>query len=146
MGGFLEIPGLRYALAALVTVIVTGFIVQQISVLRSVSALESRLSRPEAPRIRLAYTLSPEGIEQLRRSEEVRAILQAQGTGRSHNLEKLGGEHAGTIAALIDSPESRQVLRALVPAAGGPAMENLLKILSLNARLVLTYSKGEVPQ
>jgi hypothetical protein len=142
----LEVPGLRYALAAMVTILVTGFIMQQILILRSVSALESRLAQPEAPRIRLSYALSAEGIEQLKRSADVRAIIEHHWTGRSMSIEQLRTARASTIADLIDSPESRWVLRSLIPAASVSKLDALVRNLSRNARLVLTYSKGEASQ
>jgi anti-sigma factor RsiW len=141
--GALEVPGLRYALAVFVTVMVTGFVIQQVTILRSVSALEARLAKPEAPRIRLAYAVTPGAVEHLTRSEEIRAMLEKAGANQELGSERLHATRAGSIADLLNSPESRWVLHTLLPGTRERGIDSLVNELSRNVRLVLTYSKGD---
>lgn len=139
----LEVPGLRYALAVFVTVVVTGFVLNQFTILRSVSALEARLSQPEPPRIRLAYAVNPAVIEQLARSREVQAMLEHAGDGRELGRERI---RAGSITDLLNAPESRWVFRTFLPGTRQGEIDSLVNELTRNARLVLTYSKGDAAQ
>jgi hypothetical protein len=140
----LEVPGLRYALALFVTVTVTGFVFQQLTILQSVSALEARLSRPSTPRVRMAYAVNPEAVERLARAEEIRTILERSGEGIQ--TDRLGSARVGTLADLLDAPESREVLRALLPRAGRQTIDSLVAEFSRNIRFVLTTSKGDAAQ
>jgi hypothetical protein len=141
--GALELPGLRYALAVFVTVMVTGFVIQQVTILRSVSALEAQLAKPEAPRIRLAYAVSPGTVEHLSQSEEIRTILEKAGAVQELQSERLRASRGGSITDVLNSPGSRWVLRTLLPGAGEAEIDSLMSRLSRDVRFVLTYSKGD---
>lgn len=140
----LEVPGLRYALAVFVTITVTGFIVQQLTILHNVSSLEARLARPDAPGVRMAYAVNPETVERLTHAEEIRTILKRSGEGLETG--RFGSARVGTLADLLNAPESRWVLRSLLPRTGGQTIDSLVTELSRNVRFVLTTSKGDAPQ
>jgi hypothetical protein len=142
--GALEVPGFRFALAAFVTIMVTGFVFQQVTILRSVSALEARLSQPAPPRIRLAYAVTPGTAEHLTGSLKIRTMLEKAGADQESGEERLRTARVSSIVDLLDSPESRWALYTLLPGSRKGGIDSLVSELSRNVRLVLTYSKGDV--
>jgi hypothetical protein len=140
----LEVPGLRYALAVFVTVTVTGFVVQQLTILHNVSSLEARLARPDVPGVRMAYAVNPEAIDRLAQAEGIRTILERSGEGLSTG--RFGSARVSTLADLLNAPESRWVLRTLLPGTREETIDSLVNELSRNVRFVLTTSKGDALQ
>ncbi len=142
----LEAPGLRYALAVFVTVMVTGFVVQQVAILRSVSALEARLSQPEPPRLRMAYSLPTADLDRLARSGEFRVIFERLEASGGAGPFRLDARRAGPFLALLHAPGSRLMLRTLLPGLRPGDIDTLVTEFSRNVRMILTYSKGELGQ
>ncbi len=138
----LDVPGLRYALAALVGVTVTGFVFQQVTIFESVSDLEARLAQPGAPRIRMAYALPPGAAERIAQSREIRTILERSRVGQETGYARLDANRIGSIAEILNSPESRWMLHALRPMLRPGEMDTLISGFSRNVQRVLTYSKG----
>ncbi len=135
----LEVPGLRYALAVFVTATVTGFVLQQVTILRNVSALEARLSKPEAPRIRVAYVVPPESVERLTRSREGREIVRTMGSSEATGGLRIDPTRLASFTDLLDSPESRWTLHAVLPGGGTGEVDSLIAELTRNVHRVLTY-------
>lgn len=139
----LEVPGLRYALAVFVTVTVTGFVFQQVTILRSVSALEVRLSQPEAQRFRTVYTVPPGGLQRLAQSPDLRKLLERAEARQMAGHGRYDANRVGLIAQVLDSPESRWMLQTLLPGAQKKEIDSLVSDLTRNVHRVWTYSKGD---
>lgn len=140
----LEVPGLRYALAAFVTVMVSGSVVQQVTILRSVSALEARLSGPEPLRLRMAYTVPTADLNRLTRSGELRAILERLEAPGGAGPVRLDASQAGPFLEVLHTPGSRWMLRTLLPGFRDGDIDALVTEFSRNVHMILTYSKGDV--
>ncbi len=146
MIGALEVPGLRYALAVFVTVMVSGFVLQQVSILKSVTALEARLSQPEPPRLRMAYTVPPADLNRLARSGELQAIFQrAEARGGTRPV-RFDANRAAPFLEVLNTPGSRLMLRTLLPGLRDGDIDTLVTEFSRNVQMILTYSKGEEGQ
>ncbi len=139
----LEFPGLRYALAVFVTVIVTGFVVQQVAILGSVSALEARLSQSDPPRLRMAYSIPRAEVDRLARSGELRAIFQILEAPGGAGPVRFDASRAGAFWEVLHSPGSRWMLRTLLPGVREGDIDTLVAKLARNVRMIMTYSKGE---
>lgn len=136
-----EVPRLRYVLAAFVVIMVTGFVIQQVTILRSVSALEARLSLPEAPRIRAAYVIPRSALDRLSRTREFRTVLERAGADQESG-ERIDAASIAGLADIRDFRETMQVVRALQPDKTESGIDSLVADLTRHARFVLTYSKG----
>ncbi len=136
-----ETPRLRYVLAAFVIIMVTGFVIQQVTILRNVSALEARLSLPDAPRIRAAYVIPRSALDRLNRTREFRTVLERAGADRESG-ERIDAASLAAFAGLRDFRETREVVRALQPDRTESSIDSLVADLARHARFVLTYSKG----
>ncbi len=139
----LEVPGLRYALAVFVTVTVSGFIVQQVTILRSVSALEARLSQPDHPRLRMAYSIPRVDVDRLARSGELRTIFDRLEAPGGAGPVRFDASRAGALLEVLHAPGSRWMLRTLLPGLRERDIDTLVAELSRNVRMIMTYSKGE---
>lgn len=139
----LEVPGLRYALAVFVTVMVTGFIVQQVTILKSVSALEARLSQPDPPRLRMAYSIPRADVDRLALSGELRAIFERLEAPGGAGPVRFDASRAGAFLEDLHAPGSRWMLRTLLPGLREGNIDTLVAKLSRDIRMIMTYSKGE---
>ena len=71
-------PALRYSSALVIAVAVLAFVGEQISIVNSVSNLETRLASGQRSGIQMAYALNLESIRRLRKPKDLDRLLQLQ--------------------------------------------------------------------
>lgn len=74
--GWFYTPALRYSSALVIAVAVLAFVGEQLSIVNSVSNLESRLASGQRPGIHMAYALNLETIRRLAKPKDLDRLLQ----------------------------------------------------------------------
>jgi hypothetical protein len=76
--GWFYTPAFRYSSAIVIAVAVLAFVGEQLSIVNSVSNLESRLAGPQRSGIQMAYALNLDSIRRLRKPKDLDRLLQLQ--------------------------------------------------------------------
>jgi hypothetical protein len=76
--GWFYTPAFRYSSALVIAVAVLAFVGEQLSIVNSVSNLESRLASGQRPGIQMAYALNLESIRRLSKPKDLDRLLQLQ--------------------------------------------------------------------
>jgi hypothetical protein len=140
LAGLLDIPLLRYGAAAFITLTLTLFVAQEMTILKNVSALQNRLSGIQRPSMHLAYAVDLESIRTFRESRTVEELLNIQIPTSAGERIFMPQQTALALHRLLLGRE----LHEPVPSRTLPLLDSLLAGLRKEGALKLLFTtKGD---